>query len=77
MLNFQGFPTELDTKEDFLWCTKIEKERLPNFYLRFLQLKAQALEVSDDQGPGQESPPHGTSTQPSSHRATKNSDGTL
>jgi hypothetical protein len=26
-----------------------EKEILPNFYRRFLQLKAQALEVSDDQ----------------------------
>jgi hypothetical protein len=26
-----------------------EKETLPNFYRRFLQLKAQALEVSDEQ----------------------------
>jgi hypothetical protein len=30
-------------------CAQREKETLPNFYRRFLQLKAQALEVSDDQ----------------------------
>jgi hypothetical protein len=30
-------------------CTQHEKETLPNFYQRFLQLKAQALEASDDQ----------------------------
>jgi 4-alpha-glucanotransferase len=32
-----------------LSCTQHEKETLPNFYRRLLQLKAQALEVSDDQ----------------------------
>jgi hypothetical protein len=36
-------------EEDFLSCAQREKETLPNFYRRFLQLKAQALEVSDDQ----------------------------
>jgi hypothetical protein len=40
---------ELDTKEDFLSCAQREKETLPKFYRRFLQLKAQAPEVSDDQ----------------------------
>jgi hypothetical protein len=49
LLNFQGFQAELDMKEDFLSCTQKEKETLPIFYLRFLQLKAQAPEVSDDQ----------------------------
>jgi hypothetical protein len=39
---------ELSTEENFLTCTQREKETLPNFYRRFLQLKAQALEVSND-----------------------------
>jgi hypothetical protein len=46
---FQGFQVELDTKEVFLSCMQREKESLPNFYRRFLQLKAQAPEVSDEQ----------------------------
>jgi hypothetical protein len=33
----------------FLSCAQREKETLPNFYRRFLQLKAQAPEVSDEQ----------------------------
>jgi hypothetical protein len=51
LLNFQGFQAELDTEEDFISCTQREKEResLPDFYRRFLQLKAQAPEVSDEQ----------------------------
>jgi hypothetical protein len=48
-LNFQGFQAELDMEEDFLSCAQHEKQTLPNFYRRFLQLKAQALEVFDDQ----------------------------
>jgi hypothetical protein len=40
---------ELNIEEDFLSCVQREKEKLPNFYQRFLQLKAQAPEVSDDQ----------------------------
>jgi hypothetical protein len=47
--NFLGFQTELNTEEDFLSCAQREKETLPNFYQRFLQLKSQAPEVSDDQ----------------------------
>jgi hypothetical protein len=39
---------ELDTEEDFLLCAQRE-ETLPDFYRTFLQLKAQAPEVSDDQ----------------------------
>jgi hypothetical protein len=49
LLNLQGFQAELDMEEDFLSCTQREKETLSDFYQRFLQLKAQALEVSDDQ----------------------------
>jgi hypothetical protein len=36
-------------EEDFLSCAQREKETLPNFYRRFLQLKAQALKVLDEQ----------------------------
>jgi hypothetical protein len=36
-------------EEDFLSCAQTEKETLTNFYRRFLQLKAQAPEVSDEQ----------------------------
>jgi hypothetical protein len=49
LLNFQGFQVELDLEENFLSHTQREKETLPNFYHRFLQRKAQAPEVSDDQ----------------------------
>jgi hypothetical protein len=49
LLNFQGFQAELDSEEEFLLYTQREKETLLNFYQRFLQLKAQAPEVSDDQ----------------------------
>jgi hypothetical protein len=40
---------DLDIEEDFLSYAQREKETLPNFYQRFLQLKAQAPEVFDDQ----------------------------
>jgi hypothetical protein len=43
----RGFQAELGTEEDFLSCAQREKEMFPNFYRRFLQLKAQATEVSD------------------------------
>jgi hypothetical protein len=36
-------------EEDFLSSVQREKEMLPDFYQRFLQLKAQASEISDDQ----------------------------
>jgi hypothetical protein len=49
LLNFQGFKAELETKEDFMSYAQREKETLPNFYRMFLQLKAQAPEVSDNQ----------------------------
>jgi hypothetical protein len=54
LVNFLGFQEELDSEEDFLSCTQREKETLPNFYWRFLQMKAQAPEVSDDQVIGQD-----------------------
>jgi hypothetical protein len=40
---------KLSTEDDFLSCAQHEKETLPNFYRSFLQLKAQALKVFDDQ----------------------------
>jgi hypothetical protein len=40
---------ELDTEEDFLSCIQKEREPLPEFFWRFLQLKAQAPEVSNEQ----------------------------
>jgi hypothetical protein len=40
---------DLDTEEDFMSCIQREKEPLPNFYQRFLQLKAQAPEGSNEQ----------------------------
>jgi hypothetical protein len=40
LLNFQGFQVELDTEEDFLSCVQTLREPLPEFYRRFLQLKA-------------------------------------
>jgi hypothetical protein len=40
LLNFQGFQAELDTEENFLLCIQKEREPLPEFYRRFLQLKA-------------------------------------
>jgi hypothetical protein len=49
LLNFQGFQAELDSEEYFLLCIQRDKETLLNFYRRFLQMKAQDLEVSDDQ----------------------------
>jgi hypothetical protein len=49
LLNLQGFQEELITVEDFLSCAQSEKEMLPNFYRRFLQLKSQAFKVSDNQ----------------------------
>jgi thiamine kinase-like enzyme len=49
LLNFHGFQAELITEEVFLSCAQFKKEIFPNFYRRFLQLKAQALEVSNDQ----------------------------
>jgi hypothetical protein len=49
LLNFQGFQAELHTEEDFLYYAQREKETLPNFYRRFLELKAQTPEVSDDE----------------------------
>jgi hypothetical protein len=49
LLNFQGFQVELSTEEDFLSDAQYEKDTLPNCYWKFLQLKAKALKVSDDQ----------------------------
>jgi hypothetical protein len=49
LLNIRRFQAELDLAEDFLSCIQREKETLLNFYRMFLQMKAQASEVLDDQ----------------------------
>jgi hypothetical protein len=48
-VNFCGFQTKLNTKEDFLFCQHYERETLSDFFWRFLRLNAQASEVSDKQ----------------------------
>jgi hypothetical protein len=40
LLNFQGFQVQLKTEEDFISCIQNEREPLPEFYRRFLQLKS-------------------------------------
>jgi hypothetical protein len=49
IINFQGFQAELHTKEDFLSCQQYERETLSDYLHRFLRLKEQAPEVSDEQ----------------------------
>jgi hypothetical protein len=43
LVNFQGFQVDLSTEEDFFLCQQYERETLPDFFRRFLRLKAQAL----------------------------------
>jgi hypothetical protein len=49
LVNFQGFQADVSTKEDFFSCQQYKRETLPDFFRRFLRLKAQALEVSNEQ----------------------------
>jgi hypothetical protein len=63
---------ELDTKEDFLSCTQQEKETFPNFYRRFLEIRAQAPEVFDDQVIAQAINAH-----PFGHGAAQNNAGAI
>jgi hypothetical protein len=49
LVNFQGFQKDVSTEEDFFSCQQYERETLPDFFRRFLRLKAQAPEVSDEQ----------------------------
>jgi hypothetical protein len=49
MVNFQGFQSDLSMEEDFFLCQQYKRETLPDFFCRFLRLKVQALEVSDEQ----------------------------
>jgi hypothetical protein len=39
-VNFQGFQADISTEEDFFSCQQYERETLPNFFRRFLRLKA-------------------------------------
>jgi hypothetical protein len=50
LVNFQGFKADISTEEDFLSCQQYERKTQSNFFHRFLQLKAQAPKVSDEQG---------------------------
>jgi hypothetical protein len=47
LVNFHGFQADITTEEDVFSCQQYERETLLDFFRRFLQLKAQALEVSD------------------------------
>jgi hypothetical protein len=49
LVNFQGFQAYPSTEEDFFSCQQYERETLSDFFRMFLRLKAQALEVSDEQ----------------------------
>jgi hypothetical protein len=49
LVNFQGFQADLSTQEYFFSCQQYKRETLPDFFRGFLRLKAQALEVSDEQ----------------------------
>jgi hypothetical protein len=49
VVNFQGFQADVNTEEDFFSCQQYKRVTLPDFFCRFLWLKAQALEVSDEQ----------------------------
>jgi hypothetical protein len=48
LVNFQGFQADVSTEEDFFFYQQYERETLPDIFCRFLQLKAQASEVSDE-----------------------------
>jgi hypothetical protein len=49
LVNFQGFQADVSIEEEFISCQQYERETLLDFFRRFLQLKAQAPEVSDEQ----------------------------
>jgi hypothetical protein len=49
LVNFLGFQADISIEKDFFSCQQYERETLPDFLRRFLRLKAQALEVSDEQ----------------------------
>jgi hypothetical protein len=49
LVNFQGFQADITTEEDFFSSQQYGRETLPEFFRRFLWLKAQAPEVSEEQ----------------------------
>jgi hypothetical protein len=49
LVYFQGFQADVRMEEDFFSCQQYERETLPDFFHRFLWLKAQAPKVSDEQ----------------------------
>jgi hypothetical protein len=49
LVNFQGFQAEINMEEDFISCQQYERKTLPDFFHRFLHLKALAPDVSDEQ----------------------------
>jgi hypothetical protein len=49
LVNLKGFQADLSTEEDFFSCQQYGREILPYFFRKFLQLKAQAPEVLDEQ----------------------------
>jgi hypothetical protein len=49
LVNFLGFQADISIEKDFFSRQQYERETLPDFLRRFLRLKAQAPEVSDEQ----------------------------
>jgi hypothetical protein len=49
LVSFQGFQVDLSMEQDFFSCQQYERETLLDFFCKFLHLKAQAPEVSDEQ----------------------------
>jgi hypothetical protein len=48
LVNFQGFQADINTEEGSFSCQQYERETLQDFFYRFLRLKAQASEVSEE-----------------------------
>jgi hypothetical protein len=42
LVNFQGFQADLSMEEDFFSCQQYKRKTLPDFFRRYLRLKAQA-----------------------------------
>jgi hypothetical protein len=49
LVNFQSFQADVSREEGFFSCQQYKRETLPDFFCRFLRLKVQAPEVSDEQ----------------------------
>jgi hypothetical protein len=62
LVNFQGFQADINTEEGSFSCQQYERETLQDFFYRFLRLKAQASEVSEELVTPEEIKPHSART---------------